>query len=267
MAEPGIQPDSDSSPPQFELDYSDEYSRFLLHSQSEILAILRVLISKDAMITVHFDEGRSFLLSSMIALIADNREFILDIGGDKEMNQRALLAKRLIFTTKIDKVKVQFSLNKLSPTQSEGRAAFRGSVPETLLRLQRREFFRLSTPIANPVKLKAMVRRNDNSAHHVELPLVDVSGGGVGLMVTPEQAQFFQKGDTLRDCKVMLPNEGLLVATLSVRTLFSVTTRNGSRLVRLGCEFVDLPALRLTMLQRYITRVERERKAQLNGML
>ena len=65
----------------------------------------------------------------------------------------------------------------------------------------------------------------------------------------------------------MLPNEGLLVATLSVRTLFSVTTRNGSRLVRLGCEFVDLPALRLTMLQRYITRVERERKAQLNGML
>ena len=147
MAETEIQPDSDSSPPQFELDYSDEYSRFLLHSQSEILAVLRVLISKGAMITVHFDEGRSFLLSSMIALSADNREFILDIGGDAEMNQRALLAKRLIFTTKIDKVKVQFSLNKLSPTQSEGRAAFLGSVPETLLRLQRREFFRLSTPI------------------------------------------------------------------------------------------------------------------------
>lgn len=267
MSETEIQAIADSSPAQFELDHSDEYSRFLLHSRSEILAVLRVLINKGAMITVHFDEGRSFLLTTMIALSADNREFIIDVGGDDEMNRRALLATKLIFTTLIDKVKVQFSLNKLSPTQSEGRAAFLGSVPETLLRLQRREFFRLSTPIANPVKLKAMVRRGDNSVQHVELPLVDVSGGGVGLMVTPEQSQFFQKGDILPDCKVMLPKEGLLVATLSVRTLFPVTTRHGSRLVRLGCEFVGLPALRLTMLQRYITRVERERKAQLSGLL
>ncbi|MBK7355557.1 flagellar brake protein [Propionivibrio sp.] len=266
MAETETPLDPEYSPPLFEPDQSDDYTRYLLHSKAEILAVLRALINKGAMITVHFDQGHSFLLTSMIALSTDHNQIILDLGSNEEMNKRALQATKLIFVTNIDKVKVQFSLGELSSTQFEGRAAFLGVVPETLLRLQRREYFRLSTPIANPIKLNVMVRRNDNSVLHVELRLVDVSGGGVGLMATPDQAQYFQKGDTLPDCKVMLPNEGLLVATLCVRTLFDVTTRNGARLVRLGCEFVGLPALRLTMVQRYITRIERERKAQLSGM-
>jgi len=253
-------------PPQFELEQSDEYSQFLLHSKSEILAVLRSLIQKGAMITVHFDQGRSFLLTTMLSLTSENREFILDIGSNEEMNRRALLADKLILTTIIDKVKVQFSLKELSQTQNEGRAAFLGNVPETLLRLQRREYFRLSTPIVNPVKLNAIARRADKSAVNVELPLLDVSGGGVGLMATPDHAQLFERGETLSDCKMMLPEEGLLVVSLCVRNLFDVTTRNGSHYVRMGCEFVNLSGARLNMVQRYITRVERERKAKLSGL-
>ena len=56
------------------------------------------------------------------------------------------------------------------------------------------------------------------------------------------------------------------MATLCVRNLFEVTTRSGSHFARIGCEFVGLPAPRLTMVQRYITRVERERKARMTGM-
>ena len=133
MAESGVQEGTEQTPPQFELDQSDDYSQFLLHSKSEILAVLRSLLKKGAMITVHFDQGHSFLLTSIIGLSTDNREFVLDIGSDEEMNRRALLAKRLIFTSLIDKVKVQFSLNKLSPTKSGGRAAFLATVPDTLL--------------------------------------------------------------------------------------------------------------------------------------
>jgi c-di-GMP-binding flagellar brake protein YcgR len=267
MAENGTQVDQKPFPAQLELEQSGDYSKYLLYSTSEILAVLRALIQKGAMITVHFDEGNSFLLTSMIALSADGREFILDIGSNAEMNRKALLARKLIFTTVVDKVKVQFSLDKLLPTQSEGRPAFLGKVPETLLRLQRREFFRLSTPIANPIRLNATVRRADHSTMHIELPLLDVSGGGVGLMATLDQALLFQKGDTLNDCKMLLPDEGLLALTLCVRNMFSVTTRSGSRHVRIGCEFVGLPPPRLSMLQRYITRVERERKARLSGLV
>ena len=252
--------------PQFELEQADQYSQFLLHSKSEILAVLRSLIQKGAMITVHFDQGRSFLLTTMLSLKSDNREFVLDIGSNEAMNAKALQAEKLILTTIIDKVKVQFSVKKLSPTQHEGRTAFLGTLPETLLRLQRREYFRLSTPLVNPVKLNAIATRPDHSAFNIELPLLDVSGGGVGLMATLDHAQLFERGTTLTDCKMMLPEEGLLVVTLSVRNLFDVTTRSGAHYVRMGCEFVNLSGARLNMVQRYITRVERERKARLSGM-
>jgi len=266
MAETDVQAEAEHLPPQFELEQSDDYSQYLLYSKSEILAVLRSLIQKGAMITVHFDQGHSFLLTSMIALNADGHELLIDIGSNEEMNEKALQADKLIFTTIVDKVKVQFSLNKLRLTHHEGRPAFLGELPETLLRLQRREYFRLATPITTPIKLCTTISRADDSALQIELPLLDISGGGVGLMVTLDQAQLFQKGDTLKDCKMMLSDEGLLIATLCVRNMFDVTTRSGSRFVRVGCEYVGLPAARLTMVQRYITRIERERKARLNGM-
>lgn len=266
MADSDDRTDVEHSAPVFELEQSDDYSKYLLHSKSEILAVLRTLIQKGSMITVYFDHGRSFLLTAVIALSDDNREFILDVGSDNEMNRKALLADKLIFTTVVDKVKVQFSLDKLSPTQSGGRPALLAKVPDQLLRLQRREFFRLSTPVANPLKLCAEITRPDASVVQVELPLMDISGGGVGLTLSAEQTALIKRDDMLSDCKIMLPDEGLLVATIRVRSLVEVTARSGARFFRVGCEFIGLSPARMSLIQRYITRIERERKARLNGL-
>jgi len=120
MEEQEILPESQEPPPEFELEQPEDYSQYLLHSKSEILAVLRTLVQKGSMITVHFDQGHSFFLTSAIALSADNREMILDVGSNEEMNNRALRAKKLIFTTLIDKVKIQFSLPKLSQFRAAG---------------------------------------------------------------------------------------------------------------------------------------------------
>jgi flagellar brake protein len=267
MAETEVPAQPEPAPPRFELEQTDDYSKFLLYSKSEIVFVLRGLIQKGAMITVYFDHGKSFLLTSLLALSPDNNDLIVDIGSDEEMNRKALLADKLIFITMIDKVKVQFSLGKLTSAQHEGRQAFRGALPETLLRLQRREYFRLSTPIAHPVMCVIPLKRADGSTLVVDVPLLDLSGGGVGLMASSEQAALFETDMIFPDCKIALPDEGLLVATLAVRNTYEITTKNGSHHVRVGCEFIDLPSSRLTMIQRYITRVERERKARLSGLL
>ena len=266
MAETEVQAAPEQTPPRFELEQNNDYSKFLLYSKSEIVFVLRSLIQKGAMVTVYFDQGKSFLLTSLLALTQDNSEFILDIGSDHEMNSKALETDKLIFTTSIDKVKIQFSINKLSGTTYDGRPAFCGALPETLLRLQRREYFRLSTPIASPIKCIIPMKRADGSALTVEAPLLDISGGGVGLMVHPEQSGLYQAEMAFKDCKISLPDEGLLVTTLRVRNSFEVTTKSGSHYVRVGCEFLDLQGSRLTMIQRYITRIERERKARMSGM-
>jgi c-di-GMP-binding flagellar brake protein YcgR len=93
-----------------------------------------------------------------------------------------LLAEQVLLTTTVDKVKVQFTLGKLSETQSGGLPAFSAALPGQILRLQRREYYRLSTPLTKPVKFVATIRRTDGSALLAEASLLDISGGGIGLM-------------------------------------------------------------------------------------
>ena len=101
----------------------------------------------------------------------------------EEMNQRALQAEKLTAATMLDKVKIQFSLAGLQATQASGRPVFAAHLPETVLRLQRREFFRLPTPIANPLKCRTTLRIDGEAAQDLDINLLDISGGGVGLMM------------------------------------------------------------------------------------
>jgi c-di-GMP-binding flagellar brake protein YcgR len=266
MAQTDVQAQPEQTHPQFELEQTDDYRQFLLHAKPEIVSVLRSLVQKRAIVTAYFNHGQSFLLTVLLAINPEKNEIIFDISNDKEMNRRALKAGKFIFTTAIDKVKIQFSLNKLSAEQYEGRPAFRAEIPESLLRLQRREYFRLSIPISNPVRCIISTLSADGRALSTTTHLLDISGGGAGLLVPPEQASLYERGVVLDNCKIMLPDEGLLAATLCVRDIFDVTTKSGHRYLRAGCEFVNLPGSRLTTIQRYITRVERERKARLSGM-
>ena len=79
-------------------------------------------------------------------------------------------------------------------------------------------------------------------------------------------AELLSPGDVLHDCRIMLPGDALLNASLQVRNKFAVMTRTGYHFVRMGCEFLNLPAAKSGLVQRYIIRVERERKARLSGL-
>jgi c-di-GMP-binding flagellar brake protein YcgR len=257
---------AEQAPLRFEIEQPKEYDQYLLYSRAEIAAILRALMQKRALVSAYFNNNRSFLLTAVLAVDMAADTLVLDCGRESGTNHQALLAKQLLLTAAIDKVKVQFTLGKLSETQHAGLPAFSAALPDKLLRLQRREYFRLSTPIAKPVKFVTTIKRMDGSTLIAEASLLDISGGGVGLMATPSLAALLPSGMVLGDCKMTLPDEGLLVANLCIRNKFDVTTRGGARYVRVGCEFVAIPGARMSMVQRYITRVERERKARLSGM-
>jgi c-di-GMP-binding flagellar brake protein YcgR len=254
------------APLRFEIEQPKEYDQYLLYSRAEIAAILRALMQKRALVSAYFNNNRSFLLTAVLAVDMAADTLVLDCGRESGTNHQALLAKQLLLTAAIDKVKVQFTLGKLSETQHAGLPAFSAALPDKLLRLQRRECFRLSTPITKPVKCIAMIKRADGSTFLLEASLLDISGGGIGLMAPPSLAALLQRGAVMSDCKVSLPDEGLLVASLCVRNKLDLTTKGGSHYVRVGCQFIALPGARMNMLQRYINRIERERKARLSGM-
>lgn len=240
-----------------------DYSEYLLHGKGEILFVLRGLMASTDRITVYFNEGRDFFLTAIIAV--DDEGLTLDYGSTQEINERAVTADKLFCVTQHEKVRVQFLLRGLRRIDVEGRPAFRAALPESVLRLQRREYYRLTTPIVNPLKCMIPVTLADGSASTVAVNIVDISGGGVAIIVPPPDVPF-DADMRFPNCRIELPEVGTLVVTLQVRSVFDVTLRSGARVKRAGCQFVRLPGPMLTLVQRYIIKVERERKARESGI-
>jgi c-di-GMP-binding flagellar brake protein YcgR len=240
-----------------------EYSQFMLRTQAEILMILRGLCERVAQMTVFFNAGRDMLLTTFAAV--ENDHVVLDYGPSNEMNRKALEAEKHFCVTTLDKVRIQFILRRFDQVEHDGRTAFRCALPDEVLRLQRREFYRLLTPIIRPLKCLIPIPLPDGSKYLHEAGVFDISGGGVGLSTPPREIPF-TTDSLFPDCRIELPETGTITGALKVRSLFEIVLRSGTRVQRAGCEFVDLPNPMMTLIQRYIIKVERERKARESGL-
>ncbi len=242
-----------------------EYDRYMLRSRAEVFAVLRGLYERVSQITVFFNEGRDMLITTLAAVEDDH--VVLDYGPSSEMNRKALDADKHFCVTTLDKVRVQFILHRFEKIEFGGRPAFRAAPPKELLRLQRREFYRLVTPILRPLRCQMTIPPPDPQAepYRHTAQVFDISGGGVGIGAPPETVPFAI--DLHCPFRIELPEVGVVEGKLRVRNLFEIVLKSGARVRRAGCEFVNLPGPMLTLIQRYIIKVERERKARESGLL
>jgi c-di-GMP-binding flagellar brake protein YcgR len=255
-----VKPQEAKKPPLLE---PGDYAQYLLHAKSEIVFVLKSLLEHVSQITIFFNEGKDLLLTTLVAIEDD--AVVLDFGASSETNRKALTVEKLFCVASLEKVRIQFLLRGLSQTTYEGRPAFRAAFPTDVLRLQRREFFRLTMPITRPLKCQIPISEGEGGSEFVvDLNVVDISGGGLAIAL-PEGLDFAIDKE-FSGCRIELPEVGMLVTTLKVRNQFEITLRSGGRVRRAGCEYVKLPGPMLTLVQRYIIKVERERKARESGM-
>ena len=245
-----------------ELLSTDEFSQYLLNSKSEMFAVFRGMVDHVSQVTMFFNEGRDLVLTSMISY-GDNGIY-LDLGANSELNRRALEARKIFCVTHLDKVKIQFILHGLQRVDTKGGPAFFAALPESVLRLQRREYYRLAAPIARPLKCVMAFPAANGERRTVEAHIGDISGGGIGIISIPLDIPL-ETGLEL-NCKIDLPEVGVVTGAIVVRSVFESVARSGAKSRRAGCEFVKLPGSMLTLIQRYIIKVERERKARESGM-
>jgi c-di-GMP-binding flagellar brake protein YcgR len=254
------------SVPVFEIDQPATYGKYLLHSRAEILVHLRALFKNRTQITAYLEDGEQFFLTTLIGLDEDASQLILDGSNQSASNEAALKAARITLTAPLERVKVQIRLPGLSMSTTDGKKTLVAPLPTSILRLQRREFFRVETPRTTPLRCKLAIP-NANGGHVVaDYTLFDISGGGLSLFGPIRDAELFSLGELLHDCRLEIPGESVLSVNLRVREILKMETANGTQQLRLGCEFISLPGTRLAFIERYITRLERERKALRAGL-
>jgi len=238
----------------------NELEEFLLRGHNQIRRLLQELISSHALISVHlFPAGLSFL-STIITLSEDENWVFLDTSSNETIYRRSIQAERLLCVSQLNKIRIQFRLNNVMEVTLESRPALAAPVPDEILRLQRRDAFRLQVPLSHDLKcvLPAQEQEHGHKGREkgLEVSVLDISVGGLSMEI-PLSKTAPVVGDQIHGCYLKLSGN-LIGVDLEVRNFGRRILANGKEVLRLGCSFIALPTQTANKIQRYIFQIERE---------
>lgn len=226
-------------------------------SALQIQSILRDISESGALVALYFDGVKDFIMTSLLGV--GDKELWVEQGTDMPINRRIAESKRITMVSLIGQIKAQFSAGEIRATTYQGYPAFHLSLPAKLYRIQRRETYRLLLPISE--HLRCVIPFGKPPAkERLEVPVMDVSVGGVRLFYAGSDIEFVQ-GQTYTDCEINLPGTGNMNVAITVKSVVSISPRPGQSIKRVGCEFKNLDTASGVMLQRYVTNMQRARAA------
>jgi len=259
MAE-GISSDSTAPSPH---EATEQDDRFLLTNARQIRQLLQSLINQRSQVSAH-PGGRDHAFSTAL-LELDEHALLLDLSVNEANNRLAEQAEYLLCFAQLDKVRLRFRITGLERVHSGGVSGLRAALPDALYYLQRREHFRLETPITES---PMCILRLDDASPPAELVLrvIDISAGGVAVALVPGQP-LPQNQQSYPRCVLQLPDADAIPLTLQVCNTHVHKLANGQETLRVGLRFADLPRGADAAIQRYIFRIERQRSARKSGVL
>lgn len=246
-------------------DDNEDLSRYHLRSRREIVSLLRGVAARNQLVRVETNNGADSAVTSILEVDDARGLVIIDRAPGETTNQRLLDGQDLAFETVLDNIRILFSATHVQSCIHDDRPALCIPIPEHVVRLQRRDFYRVMVPIGASVRCTIRVAGpGGGPAEPVALPLFNVSGGGIAV-VDEKKVVPAEIGTDYKNCRIDLPG-GPVEVTLRLMNARDLTLSNGKHIRRLGFMFVDLPNSTLAAIQRYITKLEREQNARATGM-
>lgn len=241
--------------------HDDQLARYGVRSRKEIVFLLRQVQQRKLLVNLDLPNSRQIIVTSVLAIDEARNAIILDSARGDALNRELLSGPGAEFVTQLEGVTLSFFTGAVTFCDYEKLPALRIALPKAMIRLQRREHFRVPMPIAHPVKCMAPPQAEDET-EPITTHLVDLSCGGVALAdiagrISPDP------GRRLPDCRILLPGVPPVVATLEIRNSAQIRLHNGAFQTRLGCQFIDLPNDMAAPLQRFVMEIERARRANL----
>jgi c-di-GMP-binding flagellar brake protein YcgR len=223
----------------------------VVRNRPEIIALLSRLARERVALTAHW-EGEALPAPStrLLAVNPDFEEMVFDCFPEPLANRRAVDALQVNFHCELDGVEIHFYAECGEVTVHDGHPAIRMRLPSQLLRMQRREHFRV--PAAIPCEVVLAGERT----RVLEMRVADLSIGGLRLVC--EQELEVVPGQTLGTCRLKLGDEGVLAIPVEVRNAYTVPMPKGGMQTRMGCQFKALPPAAEMQLARFIGKLERK---------
>ena len=240
-------------------DRDDPLAPYTLHSRADIVFQLRTLQKRKVLVNLDLKGSRQIIVTSVLAINETRGTVILDSARGDALNHDLLSGKGAEFVAQVDGVSISFTTGPVTLCEFEKLPALRIALPQSMVRLQRREHFRVPLPLANPVRCLIPSPLGSEDSEPISTTLVDIGCGGVA-MTDASGRLGTETGRRLTDCRLLLPETEVVVTTLEIRNTAQIRLQNGAFQTRLGCKFIDLPNDMAAHLQRFVMDIERARR-------
>lgn len=240
-------------------DKLQEDSPFRVYSKLEIMSLLTSMMKNNQLLSMFLNGGSESIVTSILNI--DDDDLILDAASGTEINNRVLHSKRISFEALHNNIRIIFNVNKVHQCAYQGRPAFRIKLPGSLLRLQRREYFRVATPSAKPLHCIFHVTDENGAITTIVTQLNNISTGGISVtyenklenkLLEPAQDRIYE------NCSLEITGIPSVAVKLKIHDYNKTKLPSGKIIHRLGCEFIDMPRATMMKIQRFITKLERE---------
>ena len=246
-----------------------DLDHFRLESRLEIARVLRDMARDGDLLTAYFNRpGGSgagptdFLLTTVLSVDTDKGLVVLDYGPDETLNRQLLEQGRATLVGNQSGVRIQFTADGIERRRLADGPAFIAPLPRSMVRVQRREFYRLRIPIAQPVHCRFHLE----DGTPVEMEVLDISVGGVGVLESEDtHVAGWEEGTVIPNCRIDLPDHGTIETDIEIRNRLEVHEASRRDYYRDGCRFLHLDTGTSAQLQRYMHKVELERRRLTRG--
>jgi len=230
-------------------------SNYSLYGASQIVNHLMLLFNSKCILSAHLGDGHDSFLTTIIGIDKKNNMLILDYGPKEYLNSQLLNSDKTIFRTEYTGIKVSFSGTAIKKIRHDGEWAFSVPFPKSMLWLQRREFYRVRSPIAKYSNCRIMLPEQEP----VKLNIYDISVSGFSMLTydTPLATRLLE-AKHFENCKLELTDAGEGNISFDILYTCIINPPKLNKIEKLGCKFTRVEKAFDSTIQRYMQQIERE---------
>lgn len=240
-----------------------DIDKYLVRNPKQVLSYLKILSAEKCLISAAFgvDEKDTFL-TAILNIDEKNQVIIIDCGPKQYLNKKLLESAIIKCSTDFQGIKVLFEGRKVKKAGKPGQPAFSVPIPSSIFWVQRRQFYRIKSPLSKNSYCSITINDEDSEKQtQLELKLLDLCANGFALLNDfPAESAKLIPSAQFENCKLVLEDEDELTISFEVRYKAPHNPNKPGKTERIGCYITNVtPRIESTIL-RYMQNIEREIK-------
>jgi flagellar brake protein len=228
-------------------------SAFLIRSPDKIVNKLSILLKNKCLLSVFFGENNDSFITTILDIYVNNGYITFYHGPKEDLVEQLINSENITFKTEYLGIKVVFEATKLAKVKHQGLAVFVIPIPDSMLWIEARDFYRFKSPISKSSYCQVTLKDREP----VSLKLYDLSLVGFSMLNDSKEISDVMALDmNFEQCKLLLADTGEDTVSFKIKRKNIINIGNLNRIEKIGCKFTKIAPEFEKIIRHYMLSVK-----------